>query len=323
MRGIIYYPYINPPQQWIKQALLYWDRICTIVPEDYDESVLHPDLIWLRNNGIYEAITADTIPDYEKQRLRQEILEYLNLKKEVPIRPDDWSCTKKERVFYGKFPQDVEEDLKKAGYLKGEKDYLEVNSGLFGVLLCLIAKYLSKSLTRGGDYYPVYTMRSDFEKCNFEPIRPDQSESCIHVLLEDFLPVPRETVSLDDILSFREKHQGDLLAFRRALDSLYANLKNEVPNDRIIAAAKDEISARVSEISQLLRGSKIAIALISLSVLVPTLVVPLVPALTSRIQWMFSGIAVHAIMKFLWHKVRPGNLDHPYSYVYLARREFE
>ena len=45
---ILYYPYINiKNEQWIRNALLYWDNISSIVPyTHYDE--LSPELLYLK-----------------------------------------------------------------------------------------------------------------------------------------------------------------------------------------------------------------------------------------------------------------------------------
>lgn len=322
MRAIIYYPYINPPQEWIKQALLYWDRVCTIIPVNYHEieTVLHPDLIWLRDRGIYEAITADDIQDHEKQNLRQEILKYLHSKDKIPIKPDDWSLTKKERIFYGKLPEEVEEDLKKAGHLKGRKNYLEINSDLFGVLLCLIAKYLSKSLTIRDNYYSIFTMGSEFEKCNFEPIYPDRSEMCIQVMLNNFLPVPSGTEPLENILEFKETNRGDLAGFRRALDSLYVQLAKEMPEQRILAAATDEISARLNEITRKMKERKIRTWLMSLSVIVGGVINWAIgESISTKIPQIMDTIPEISASPYL---ARPSNLCGDFSYLYRAIERF-
>lgn len=321
MRTTIFYPYLNPPRSWIKQSLLYWDRICTIIPADFDDKFLHSDLIWLRNEGIYEGITADTISYFEEDNLQKEVFEYLYSMEDCPIKSDDWSSTGRERLYYGKLPDKLETCLLEAGYLTKTKRYLEINSGLFGILLCLIAKYLSKSLTIEGDYYSVSTTGGQFEKCNFEPIHPDRSETCIQAILKHFLPVPRETVSLEDILSFRKKYAHDLLQFRRALDSLFQKIQAEGPEERIVAGAIDEISVGLKEITNLLNGAKIKIALGSLAVLVPTMITKFFPGYSGQISWMFSGAALVGILNFNQLMVRPGNLKHPYSYLYLASRD--
>ena len=53
---ILYYPTINiPNENWLKNALLYWDNISSIVPyEDYYN--LSPHLLYLQSCEIYKPI---------------------------------------------------------------------------------------------------------------------------------------------------------------------------------------------------------------------------------------------------------------------------
>ena len=53
---ILYYPKINIQDgAWLRNALLYWDEISSIVPyENYTN--LSPELLYLQNLGIYHAI---------------------------------------------------------------------------------------------------------------------------------------------------------------------------------------------------------------------------------------------------------------------------
>lgn len=326
MRALIYYPYINPPSQWIKQSLLYWDRICTIIHADW-KNVVHPDLYWLLEHEAYEPLSPADIPDHEVERLRSELIEYLALRRKSPLNSDVWGG-KSESVYYEKIPKPIEDELRKAGYLKDSGDRLEVDSGIFGVLLCLIAKYLSRHLSwegeRQGEFYSVYTMGVDFESCNFEPIRRDRSEKCIQLVLNNFLPVPSETVPLDDILGFKRDHEGELMAFRRALDSLYARLAEEGPEERVFAAALDEVGAALAMIKDSFKRAKIHTLLLSFSVLLTvgttiarTLVLgqPIMPAPPEILEGMSMVTATGRL-------VRERNLQGPFSYLHRAIREF-
>jgi hypothetical protein len=233
-----------------------------------------------------------------------------------------------EWVYYGKLPGKVEKDLAKANYLRGSKGRLEVHSDLFGILLCLIAKYLSRALSYGADFYSIYTSGIDFEHCNFEPIDPDRSERCIQVVLDQFLPVPSETVPLEDILKFKMDHEGELLAFRRALDKVYADVAREGPEERVIVALKDDLSAGLSKIDESLRRSSIETVLLSMSVLVATGMTAGASVLTSNqtvstvIPWTFSGIAPAALLTIMDRVKRAGNLHGPFSYLHKTIHRF-
>lgn len=75
--AVIYYPFMHPPQAWIKHALLYWDRVYTVVPVDYPgdlDDLLHPDVLWLRDQGIYEPPSADSLSSHQVEVVSNEII---------------------------------------------------------------------------------------------------------------------------------------------------------------------------------------------------------------------------------------------------------
>ena len=53
---ILYYPRINIHDgSWLRNAILYWDEVSSIVPyENYED--LSPELLYLQNLGVYRAI---------------------------------------------------------------------------------------------------------------------------------------------------------------------------------------------------------------------------------------------------------------------------
>jgi len=53
-RTALYFPYIEPPEPWIKQSLLLSDTLSSIVPaEDHMEGLPHV-LKWLEGEGLYQ-----------------------------------------------------------------------------------------------------------------------------------------------------------------------------------------------------------------------------------------------------------------------------
>ena len=53
---ILYYPYINIQDgTWLRNAILYWDEVSSIVPYDnYPD--LSPELLYLQESGAYKAV---------------------------------------------------------------------------------------------------------------------------------------------------------------------------------------------------------------------------------------------------------------------------
>src|SRR5215467_11916737 len=79
----LYYPFIIPSQNWMKQSLLFFDGIASIVPEDFDYRPLSPsltnydnlaDLEWLQAEGLwYPTYVHDISSDLFERELQLEI----------------------------------------------------------------------------------------------------------------------------------------------------------------------------------------------------------------------------------------------------------
>jgi hypothetical protein len=325
MRAVIYYPHINPPLAWLKQSLLYWDRICTVVHADFQETI-DPDLAWLLDQGVYEPVFPDRLPNDQAERLLAEVLDYLSLPGRQVLGSQEWAGRGRhiESIYYGKLPERIEEELGTRGYLRETQHHLETDSELFGILLCLIAKYLSRTLTARDEFYSIGTTTAEFEACNFQTINPARSEACIQFALETFLPVPKDHVPLSDLLDFKQQNEEQLRAFRRALDRLYSTIAAEGPEQRAMAVLQEEVGLQLTRLSTNLARSRIETVLLSLSVLVPTGAYVWAPheAFTLAIPWMFSGAATVALATTLSRFIRPGERSADFSYVHRAIREF-
>jgi hypothetical protein len=64
-RSILYYPTINiPTNSWLRNSLLYWDEISSIVPQDYDDNnliKLSSDIEYLIKKGLFRPIRPDQL----------------------------------------------------------------------------------------------------------------------------------------------------------------------------------------------------------------------------------------------------------------------
>src|SRR5260370_32980405 len=60
-RTLLYYPTFElPSDQWLKDSLLYWDQVGSIVPERFARSVVTRDLRYLSEEGIYRRFDPTT-----------------------------------------------------------------------------------------------------------------------------------------------------------------------------------------------------------------------------------------------------------------------
>ena len=62
-RTVLYYPTIEiPSDRWLRQALLYWDRVGSIVPRSFDDyqdsqaiARFGPDIEYLYGEGVFNG----------------------------------------------------------------------------------------------------------------------------------------------------------------------------------------------------------------------------------------------------------------------------
>jgi hypothetical protein len=323
-RACIYYPLIKPPTAWIKQSLLYWDTVCSVVHADFKDA-LPDDLEWLLDEGLYEPLFADVIPNQEKSRLRAEVLHCVENAQDLGL---DLTVARAETIdflYYGKLPSLVQEDLVDRGLAEKRQKELILSHELLTLVLCLLAKYIASALSVGTDHYALYTDTTSSAVNNFLPLQGSEITTATQLVLRDVLPVPDESVSLASVIRFREKHSSRLGAFRRALDRLLSELAKEEVDIRLATRARDEVAEELADISARLRSARLRTAWLSVSVLV-------LPAAGwaalggSKVAtigpWLLSGLGTNALMEIGRRKVRRGQLKQDFSYLQKAIKRF-
>jgi hypothetical protein len=150
---MMYYPFVHPPRPVLWQALLYWDELTSITPEDGYQ--FRHDLVVLRDLGLYQPTHADDLPARARANLvsdLRQVVEELPGEDLVPIPgplgPDN-------RVYWGKLPYEAEHDLVEIGALVPQEDMLRASPVLLSRLMVVLAKHLAaaargviRSLTR-------------------------------------------------------------------------------------------------------------------------------------------------------------------------------
>lgn len=69
--SILYYPTINIPNGiWLRNALLYWDEVSSIVPDNFQDAELSSELLFLREEGFFRPLSPsnflNNVDRYEK-----------------------------------------------------------------------------------------------------------------------------------------------------------------------------------------------------------------------------------------------------------------
>ncbi|MBU8921693.1 MAG: hypothetical protein KOO63_07715 [Bacteroidales bacterium] len=278
-RTILYYPTIALPEgSWLKQALLYWDELASIVPLKYDYETdktkpvipYSPDIEYLFDKNVFRPIPPDNFLKLENHFEKHDeffeeikiIVKSESFKKLVPKNKKRFYNSK---IHHDKVSNRLFDWLQRNGLAKkwegeGEWYRFENNTGL--LYMALLAKYLADidiNHTMPGTNLNIY------EGLVFKSPSLNEGFSCLDVKFKNSLPIPREDVSIADILDFKEnnKNRMALLNFRSSLDQFHRDLsdsENKNIVNQVLAGFKENIELGVSELTELMKESGIETA---------------------------------------------------------------
>ena len=70
-RTMLYYPTFTPPQQWLRQAILYSDQVGSIIPVDYKRELTKasPDIAYLEQEGEFKSFDPSKALNLSRSRI--------------------------------------------------------------------------------------------------------------------------------------------------------------------------------------------------------------------------------------------------------------
>jgi hypothetical protein len=234
-RCILYYPTISIPHgRWLKQVILYWDEIGSIVPQNYEDQNLipyTPAVQHLKDEGLFRPIKPENLiyQDWQKlENFEQEfrsILESEEFKKwrarRIPIPKSlvsNDTVPTLSRIHEDKVSNSLMHYLEEKGLAQREPNsewyFFENNTAL--LYMGLLAKYLADidiNLTIPGTNFEIY------EELIFSALSKSEGFACLRTNLVNTLPVPREDVPLKKIVEFKRKRQAELLRFQSEIEA--------------------------------------------------------------------------------------------------------
>ncbi len=307
----IYYPSIVPPSAWLRQSLLYYDVVGSVVPDDFDE-IAPADLLWLEEEGHYETIHADGLGRTETRRLLDE---FLTLAAAIVPADDDVMASSVASLRYGKLPPLLSNRLADLGLLHSSDSRQELDSRLIGPLVCLLAKYATAAYEGADRTYSMHTLQKQAQDiCHAPTGSPVQR--VVSLTLTHVLPRPSSSTSYQDIVDFRQRHQLELAEFRLNAESAAAEyLSHGDTAVRSASRLRQQIELERDRIARAMRrkgwtvafGSAIATALSLAAEQVSPTITP----------WVLSGVGP-AVISAAVTEVRRGPSP-KFSYLHLAR----
>lgn len=249
----LYYPHIIPPLSWIKQSLLMFDRISTIVPMDYEFGLIPSQMVndqesttlrWLEDRG-------DWIPASTEYLDYQDYFDDLSRTIEALPRPNSKHVKKYDLspsfLVGGKLTEKFQRLLVRRGIASVQGPRLLMPTYALHAIQAVIARHAAFYADhvfgfRGSPRrITTSTDQPQYAQFAYEPIgrtrrllsrtrsrdwpgstrlnpsarmgRAQSRADCYQILLNGLLPSPGPGVSLDDVIFFRNTYHDELLDF--------------------------------------------------------------------------------------------------------------
>ena len=336
---ILYYPKIAIPDgAWLRQALLYWDRIGSIIPRELDRADQDiQDLHTLYELNVYRSYNPENFIAGD-QRLRIEFeQEFIHISK----KPSFWRRLPPPEarrfdspIHIAKITDNLSEYIqsKRLAILRDRYDsWYQFERSAAWLYMSLLAKYMADSAEETTSPGTDFGLFKDFifqtEKRNF-------SASCFELTLQDILPVPSQDTPLEKILEFKTKRMDELISFREVIWDIQNELKKsqEVSQIRDIASRySDLINTRVSDLSKTMQEDNFQLWRGSLETLVKTDSIPSLSLVFDPfqipIEYKLAGLGVLGVISVSNYLLDRRNehrkllRENSFSYLYHAEHE--
>lgn len=240
---ILYYPTINIQDgTWLRNAILYWDEVSSIVPyENYLD--YSPELLYLQELGVYKAVypqeifysefveefcdsIVKRISAYDRLRART-INNGIQNGRVMVHKNKIYAPALHELIHYRKLPSQL---LDYFGDKRFINDYntdgwMEIDSKIAQIYMKTLAEYSikcsGKDIVLGTDKFT-----HSREIYNNSLNRTDLQAQCCKINIENCLPQPSMDVSFEDILEFKNRRKDELNTFRAKIRELETNIYN-------------------------------------------------------------------------------------------------
>ncbi|WP_280353095.1 DUF6236 family protein [Nocardia abscessus] len=305
MPDLLYYPRINAPRSVIYEAMLYWDRLVTVVPPGSPEEYLDPAMRQVHAAGFYMPLVADDWPMMPGRDLERVLWQLTHMLDQIPADdlipnggPDNY-------VYAAKLSSEIRDELERRGLsLRLDRSRLRIHVSA-ATQLCLIStaardiarRFRERDGRDGRNVLYPYTDSPAAHLFAHMPFAPDyrppfsndltpgrsprwaaelsfperRTALCWEVQVGGLLPVPNDEVLLDDLITFRERYDGERQRLMEAIDRLVRGLQrnydhpqdvlHEVRRDLESALADLTAAGRSTRIKWVRRSVTVSIAL--------------------------------------------------------------
>lgn len=277
-RSILYYPTIDIKDgDWLRSAVLYWDKIGSIVPTGC-EGILSAELRYLEEQNIYQQVQPlDLFYNLDQKKVCREfvkesihriskllahpVLKRTGTRGNTRMHLEKMGVHHRDGnvlVFYSKLPHELADFFEEMHLIQSNNDgmWVVMPERIADTYMSILAKYLARindNMAIGTD--TVSNMRRSY--CNASPTYGD---ICYEVNLLNILPTPNPDVGFEDIVIFRNQRRAELLHFREVIDEMELQLGRAEDNQEIkhlLTAFAERFERETHDIGMMLRDNRI------------------------------------------------------------------
>lgn len=277
METLLYYPSTNIPNgEWLRNSLLYTDKVSSILPYDMgsnhvsdltkllsDEEIYYPIYVYdelQKYNPEFETFENNFIETIESNEFKKIKTEYQNFySNNTDVGIADFE------MFKNKFTYRIAEYLSNNQLLKESsyQDEVAVEKNTAAIYLGMLADYLARI---NNNLVIPSTDEQEYEKLVFQ--LADKKSLTYRIHLDNCLPTPLPHTEIKDILKFKKKRKYELFQFREQLKKLedeISSVDDHQERKKKFNDFHDKIEKEIIEIKKLLGDSKLKFLLNSFS----------------------------------------------------------
>lgn len=276
-RTILYYPTIDiPSNTWLRNALIYWDKISSIVPMSYDDNPkidLNPSVQYLKELEIFRPIRPESLIFQQAgtelmDRFETEFIQALELPNKrklnfstADIHRDKITSKKDAKLHNNKVSQrllDLLQEKNLIDFSTIDREWIQIEQETAMLYMSILAKYLAEI---NSDTTVVGTDSEIYESINFTRSGKSERIPCFSSILNNVLPSPMENVPFEKIIDFRTQRRDELLEFRTkilAFESTIGSANSIEEIKRSMIQFSEEIELGVNNLEKSFKDAKIA-----------------------------------------------------------------
>ncbi len=236
---ILYYPKINIQDgAWLRNAILYWDEVSSIVPYDNYDDLSH-ELLYLQSLGVYNPVYPQDLffsefaQDFCDTIVKRIAIYDRSISKNYDGIQNSRIRIHKNKIYaptlhtlihYEKLPRNLLLYFKDKRFIKdyNADGWMEIDSKIAHIYMKTLAEYCIKCSDKD------IVLGTDNISHQREIYRGRKSlrTQCCKINIENCLPQPSMDVGFEEILDFKVKRKDELNAFRKKIRELETNISN-------------------------------------------------------------------------------------------------